>query len=39
VTAVIPATAQPEHARENARAGSSPWFGPEQRKLVETLAR
>jgi diketogulonate reductase-like aldo/keto reductase len=39
VTAVIPATAKPEHARENARAGSPPWFGPEQRKLVETLAR
>jgi aryl-alcohol dehydrogenase-like predicted oxidoreductase len=39
VTAVIPATANPEHARENARAGSPPWFGPEQRKLVETLAR
>jgi diketogulonate reductase-like aldo/keto reductase len=39
VTAVIPATADPEHARENARAGSPPWFGPEERKLVETLAR
>jgi diketogulonate reductase-like aldo/keto reductase len=39
VTAVIPATAKPEHARENARAGSPPWFGPEERKLVETLAR
>jgi diketogulonate reductase-like aldo/keto reductase len=39
VTAVIPATAKPEHARENARAGSPPWFGSEQRKLVETLAR
>jgi diketogulonate reductase-like aldo/keto reductase len=39
VTAVIPATAKPQHARENARAGSPPWFGPEQRKLVEKLAR
>ena len=39
VTAVIPATAHPEHAGENARAGTPPWFGPEQRKLVETLAR
>ena len=39
VTAVIPATADPEHARENARAGAPPWFGSEQRKLVETLAR
>jgi aryl-alcohol dehydrogenase-like predicted oxidoreductase len=39
VTAAIPATANPEHVRENARAGSPPWFGPEERKLVETLAR
>ncbi len=39
VTAVIPATADPEHSRENARAGNPPWFGPEERKLVETLAR
>jgi diketogulonate reductase-like aldo/keto reductase len=39
VTAVIPATRSPEHARENARAGRPPWFGPEERKLVEGLAR
>jgi diketogulonate reductase-like aldo/keto reductase len=39
VTAAIPATANPVHARENAKAGSPPWFGPEERKLVETLAR
>jgi len=39
VTAVIPATAHPEHAGENARAGTPPWFSPEERKLVETLAR
>jgi aryl-alcohol dehydrogenase-like predicted oxidoreductase len=39
VTVVIPATADPEHARENARAGNPPWFGPEERKLVETLAQ
>ena len=38
VTAVIPATRNPEHARENAAAGSPPWFGPEERRLVETLA-
>lgn len=38
VTAVIPATTSPEHARENARAGSPPWFGPEERRLVEKLA-
>jgi aryl-alcohol dehydrogenase-like predicted oxidoreductase len=39
VTAVIPATRSPEHARDNARAGRPPWFGPEERKLVEELAR
>jgi aryl-alcohol dehydrogenase-like predicted oxidoreductase len=39
VTAVIPATTNPEHARENARAGSPPWFGPDERRLVEELAR
>lgn len=39
VTAVIPATRNPAHARENAQAGSPPWFGPEERKLVEELAR
>jgi aryl-alcohol dehydrogenase-like predicted oxidoreductase len=39
ITAVIPATRNPEHARENARAGSPQWFGPDERKLVEQLAR
>jgi aryl-alcohol dehydrogenase-like predicted oxidoreductase len=39
VTAVIPATRNPAHARENSHAGSPPWFGPEERKLVEELAR
>lgn len=39
VTAVIPATRSPEHARENARAGRPPWFEAEERKLVEDLAR
>jgi diketogulonate reductase-like aldo/keto reductase len=39
VTAVIPATRNPAHARENGYAGSPPWFGPEERKLVEELAR
>jgi aryl-alcohol dehydrogenase-like predicted oxidoreductase len=38
VTVVIPATRDPEHARENVAAGSSPWFGAEERKLVEELA-
>ena len=38
VTAVIPATTSPDHARENAAAGSPPWFGPDERRLVEELA-
>jgi aryl-alcohol dehydrogenase-like predicted oxidoreductase len=38
VTAVIPATTSPEHAGENAAAGSPPWFGPDERRLVEQLA-
>jgi aryl-alcohol dehydrogenase-like predicted oxidoreductase len=38
VTAVIPATTSPEHARENAAAGSPPWFGPDERRLVAELA-
>ena len=39
VTVVIPATTSPEHAGQNARAGSPPWFDPDQRRLVEELAR
>ena len=35
---VIPATTSPEHARSNAQAGSPPWFGPDERALVEELA-
>ena len=38
VDLVIPATRRPEHARENAAAGSPPWLGPEERRLVERLA-
>jgi aryl-alcohol dehydrogenase-like predicted oxidoreductase len=38
VTVVIPATRNPSHAVENAAAGSPPWFGPEERRLVEELA-
>jgi aryl-alcohol dehydrogenase-like predicted oxidoreductase len=38
VTATIPATRDPGHARANARAGQGPWFGPEERRLVERLA-
>jgi len=36
---VIPATRDPEHARENATAGTPPRLGPDERKLVERLAR
>jgi diketogulonate reductase-like aldo/keto reductase len=35
---VIPATSNPAHAVQNAAAGSPPWFGPEERRLVERLA-
>lgn len=38
VSTVIPGTANPEHARQNAEAGSPPWFGPDERRLVEELA-
>ncbi len=38
VHVVIPATASPEHARENGGARSRPWLGPEERRLVEELA-
>jgi diketogulonate reductase-like aldo/keto reductase len=38
VDVAIPATRSPEHARSNAKAGSPPWFGPEERDLVEQLA-
>ena len=38
VDVVVPATRVPEHARSNAAAGSPPWFGAEERLLVERLA-
>jgi diketogulonate reductase-like aldo/keto reductase len=38
VDVVIPATSKPERVRENADAGSPPWFGPEERAYVERLA-
>ena len=38
VDCVIPGTSKPERARENARAGSPPWLGPDERALVERLA-
>jgi len=39
IDAVIPATKNPDHARENAAAGKPPWLDPEERKLVERLAQ
>ncbi|MDQ3066113.1 MAG: aldo/keto reductase [Actinomycetota bacterium] len=38
VDLVIPATRKPERAAENAAAGREPWFGPDERALVERLA-
>jgi diketogulonate reductase-like aldo/keto reductase len=38
VDVVIPATGDPEHARENAAAGKPPWLGQDERRLVERLA-
>jgi diketogulonate reductase-like aldo/keto reductase len=38
VDLVIPGTSRPERARENAAAGEPPWFGPDERALVERLA-
>jgi diketogulonate reductase-like aldo/keto reductase len=38
VDVVIPGTRNPLHAAQNAVAGSPPWFGPEERGLVERLA-
>lgn len=38
IDVVIPATADPAHAKENAVACSPPWFGHEERSLVERLA-
>ncbi|MCP9487338.1 MAG: aldo/keto reductase [Gaiellaceae bacterium MAG52_C11] len=38
VDLVIPATSKPERAAENAAAGEPPWFGSEERALVERLA-
>jgi aryl-alcohol dehydrogenase-like predicted oxidoreductase len=38
VDVAIPATGRPERTAENAAAGSPPWFGPDERRLVERLA-
>jgi aryl-alcohol dehydrogenase-like predicted oxidoreductase len=37
-TVAIPATSRPERMTENAAAGEPPWFGPDERTLVERLA-
>lgn len=34
----IPATSRPERVAENAAAGTPPWFGPDERRLVSRLA-
>ncbi|WP_167760581.1 aldo/keto reductase [Blastococcus sp. CT_GayMR16] len=38
VSVSLAATAHPDRVRANAAAGSPPWFGPEERALVERLA-
>jgi diketogulonate reductase-like aldo/keto reductase len=38
VDVVIPATRRPVRARTNAAAGTPPWFGAEERRLVESFA-
>jgi diketogulonate reductase-like aldo/keto reductase len=38
IDVAIPATARPERTEENAAAGSPPWFGEKERRLVERLA-
>jgi diketogulonate reductase-like aldo/keto reductase len=38
VDVAIPATSRPHRLAENAAAGAPPWFGPEERALVERLA-
>jgi diketogulonate reductase-like aldo/keto reductase len=38
VDVAIPATTNPDHARDNAAAGDPPWFGPEERDYVARLA-
>jgi diketogulonate reductase-like aldo/keto reductase len=38
VDVVIPATRNPAHAQANAAAAAPPWFGADERRLVERLA-
>jgi diketogulonate reductase-like aldo/keto reductase len=39
IDVVIPASRNPDRVRENAAAGEPPWLGPEERALIERLAR
>jgi diketogulonate reductase-like aldo/keto reductase len=39
IDVVIPATSKVERAASNAAAGSAPWLGDDERRLVERLAR
>jgi diketogulonate reductase-like aldo/keto reductase len=39
IDVVIPATSRPERTLENARAGEPPLLGPDERRLVERLAK
>jgi diketogulonate reductase-like aldo/keto reductase len=39
VSCVIPATSRPERMRENAEAGSPPWFDEEEREYVAGLVK
>jgi aryl-alcohol dehydrogenase-like predicted oxidoreductase len=38
VDVAIPGTGRPERTAQNAAAGAPPWFGPDERALVEKLA-
>ena len=38
IDVVIPATVRAERARENSAAGTPPWFGDDERRLIERLA-
>jgi diketogulonate reductase-like aldo/keto reductase len=38
ITVAIPASSKAERVRQNAKAGEPPWFGADQRALVERLA-
>jgi diketogulonate reductase-like aldo/keto reductase len=38
IDVVIPATRNPLHVAQNALAGEPPWFGPDERRLIERLA-